>query len=56
MDEATGWLWAVVVIVGMAVLAAALVYGIIVWRSRRKDPAVKQMQNEVVREHYRRNE
>jgi hypothetical protein len=55
MDEPAGWLWAIIGI-GLAVLAFAIGYGLFVWRSQRRNPQVKQIQNEVVREHYRRNE
>jgi hypothetical protein len=55
MNDPGGWLWFAIGI-GLIVLAAAILYAVFVWRSRRKDPAVKQMQNEAVREHYRRNE
>ena len=37
-------------------LAAAFVYAIILWRHRRKDPAMKAAQNEVIHENYRRED
>jgi hypothetical protein len=56
MDEPSGWLWIVIDVVGIVVLAGALIYGTMMWRHRRKDYAVKHAQEEVTREHYRRNE
>lgn len=56
MNDPSGWLWAIVDIAGAVVLGAALAYAIWVWRGRRKDPAIKQKQAEIVREHYRHNE
>jgi type VI protein secretion system component VasK len=54
MDEPGGWLWAIIDIIGVVVLAAALIYGIVMWRHRRKDWAMRKAQNEVTRENYRR--
>jgi uncharacterized protein involved in outer membrane biogenesis len=44
MDQG-GWLWAVVDIVFVAVLAAALVYGVFAWRRRSRDPGVEQVRD-----------
>jgi hypothetical protein len=53
MDDPSGWLWVMVDILGVAALAAALIYGTVMWRNRRKDWATKQAQEEVTRENYR---
>jgi hypothetical protein len=44
MDQG-GWLWAVVDIMFVAVLAAALLYGIFAWRRRSRDPTVEQVRD-----------
>lgn len=54
MDDPSGWLWMVMDVVGVVVLAAALIYGIVMGRNRRKDWAMKQAQEEVTRENYRK--
>lgn len=54
--DGSGWLWAILDILGFVVLMAALAYGIILWRHRRKDPAMKAAQNEVIHENYRRED
>lgn len=54
--EGGGWLWAILDILGFVVLAAALVYGIVLWRNRRKDPAMKAAQDEVTHENYRQED
>ncbi len=53
MDDPSGWLWVLMDVVGVVMLAAALIYGIMMWRNRRKDWAMKQAQEEVTRENYR---
>ena len=54
--EGGGWLWAILDILGFVVLGAALVYGIMLWRGRRKDPTMKAAQNEVTHENYERED
>jgi flagellar basal body-associated protein FliL len=56
MDEPGGWLWIVIDVVGVLALAGAMVYATMMWRHRRKDWPMKHAQEEVTREHYRRNE
>lgn len=56
MEETGGWLWIVIDVLGILILAGALIYGTMMWRHRRKDPAMKQAQEKVTREHYRRDE
>jgi flagellar basal body-associated protein FliL len=56
MEETSGWLWIVLAVLAVVVLAAALIYGTMMWGQRRKDYATKHAQEKVTREHYRRNE
>jgi hypothetical protein len=56
MSDAGGWLWLIIDILGVAVLAGALIYGTMMWRHRRKDWPMKHAQEQVTREHYRRGE
>ena len=53
MNDPSGWLWLLLDVGGVAVLAVALIYGIVMWRNRRKDWAMKQAQDEVTRKNYR---
>lgn len=41
MDGSGGYLWGLIDVIGVAVLAAALMYGIMRWRKRSKSPAVE---------------
>jgi flagellar basal body-associated protein FliL len=52
--EGGGWLWLIIDVVAVAVLAAGLIYGMTMWRRHRKSRAERHMQEEVVRENYRR--
>lgn len=40
MDGSGGYLWGLIDVIGVAVLAAALIYGIMRWRNRSKSSAV----------------
>jgi hypothetical protein len=41
MDWSGGYLWGLIDVIGVAVLAAALIYGIMRWRNRPKSGAVE---------------
>jgi flagellar basal body-associated protein FliL len=56
MEETSGWLWIIIDVLAVLVLAGALIYATMMWRQRRKDYRTKHAQEEVTREHYRRNE
>ena len=53
-EEAGGWLWFLIDVAFVAVLAAALIYGIVVWR-RRRNPRVEQIRDEATRDLYKRS-
>jgi hypothetical protein len=55
MEDQGGWLWAVVDIAFVAVLAAALVYGIFAWRRRSKDRTVEQVRDRATLRNYDQN-
>jgi hypothetical protein len=54
MTDPSGWLWALIDVVGVVALAAALVYATILWSRRRKDVRARAEREETVRENYRR--
>jgi hypothetical protein len=53
-SEPGGWLWVVLGLVGVGGLGVAIAYGNSLWSHRRKDRAMRQKRDEVVRENYRR--
>jgi flagellar basal body-associated protein FliL len=56
MDEAGGWLWLVIDVVLVVVLAAALGYGIVMYRNRPKGPRVDRARDSATKELYRQEE
>ena len=52
--EGAGWLWLVLDVLGAVALAAAVIYGMAMWRRRPKSPEVDNARKEAVRENYRR--
>jgi hypothetical protein len=52
MDEAGGWLWLLIDVVFVALLAIGLIYGTIMWRNRRRNPAVEAVRDEATRRGY----
>jgi hypothetical protein len=53
-DDAGGWLWFVIDVAFVAVLAAVLIYGVSMWRSRRRSPAVERSRDRATEELYHR--
>ncbi len=51
--EAGGWMWALMDVVLVAILAAALAYGVFVWRKRRS-PVAEQRRDEATNRLYDR--
>ncbi|HXG80146.1 MAG TPA: hypothetical protein VNJ31_12525 [Methyloceanibacter sp.] len=49
-----GWLWLIIDVLGAAVLAAAMIYGVLQWRKHRSNRAERRAMDEKVRENYRR--
>jgi flagellar biosynthesis/type III secretory pathway M-ring protein FliF/YscJ len=56
MPQLSGWLWFVVDVVFVALLVAAIIYGIMKWRHRRQDPAMEQVRENATRRVYRQEE
>jgi len=56
MPNLGGWLWLVIDVVMVALLGAALIYGIVKWRQRRRDLARQQLRDRETRKMYREEE
>jgi hypothetical protein len=56
MNDAGGWLWLVIDVALVAVLAAALVYGIIMVRKRPKGPRADAARDGATKNVYREEE
>jgi len=46
MHDYGGWMWLIIDVVMVAILAAALIYGIAMWRQRRRDRITEQMRDD----------
>ena len=55
MDGTSGWLWLFIDVGLVVLLAAAMIYGIIMWRNRSRNPRVERQRDEATRENFRRN-
>ena len=53
MPQLSGWLWLFIDVALVALLGAALIYGITKWRRRPRDPATEQIRDEATRRTYR---
>ena len=51
MDDASGWMWVIVDVIFVAALAAALIYGTMMWRKRRSR-GMEQVRDAKTRELY----
>jgi uncharacterized iron-regulated membrane protein len=51
MDDASGWMWVIVDVIFVAALAAALIYGTMMWRKRRSR-GMEQVRDDKTRELY----
>ena len=54
MTDAGGWLWLVIDVVFVAIFAAGLVYGLSMWRNRRRSPATERARDQATKELYHR--
>jgi hypothetical protein len=55
MTGVGGYLWLMITVVGVAALAAGLIYGIVMWRNRNRSPGLKRRRDEATRELYQRS-
>jgi hypothetical protein len=56
-DEFSGWLWAVIDIVGgVIVLGALLFYGTSMWRRRPRDPVIDRVREQATEDLYQENQ
>jgi hypothetical protein len=53
--DAGGWLWLVIDVLLVAVFAAALIYGIAMWRNRRRNPEIERRRDQATRDLYHRS-
>lgn len=53
MNDAGGWLWLVIDVAFVVALGAALVYGVVAYRNRSRNPSVEQRRDEATRRLYR---
>ena len=51
-SDAGGWLWLLIDVGFVVILAIALVYGIYMWRTRSRNQTVERIRNEATRETY----
>jgi hypothetical protein len=54
-SDAGGWLWLAVDVGFVVILAAALIYGIAMWRTRRRDPAMERRRDQATKDAYDRS-
>jgi hypothetical protein len=56
MIDSSGILWLVIDVAMVAALAGALIYGIVMWRRRSRNPVVEQAREDATRRLYRGSE
>jgi hypothetical protein len=56
MNDYGGWMWLLVDVIFLAILAAALIYGIGMWRNRHRDPATKEVRDEATERLYHKGQ
>jgi hypothetical protein len=56
MSDPSGWLWALLAILGVGELGLGIAYGSAMWSQRRRGSITKQKQDEAVRDNYRQEE
>lgn len=55
-DDVGGWLWLLIDVAFVAALGAALIYGVVAYRNRSRNPTVEQRRDEATRRLYRQND
>jgi hypothetical protein len=53
-NEAGGWLWLMIDVAFVALFAVALIYGIVMWRNRRRNHRVERARDNATEELYHR--
>jgi hypothetical protein len=53
-SDPSGWLWFIVDVVLVLLLAGGIAYGTMTWRGRSRDPVMRQMRDDKTRELYER--
>ena len=53
MPQLSGWLWLLIDVALVVLLALAILYGIVRWRRRPRNPATEQVRDEATRRSYR---
>ena len=56
MTDYGGWMWLLIDVIFLGVLAAGLVYGIGMWRNRHRDPATKEVRDEATERLYHKGQ
>jgi hypothetical protein len=55
-NEAGGWLWLLIDVGFVVILAAALIYGIVMWRNRPQSAAAKRRRDQATEKLYQRDD
>jgi hypothetical protein len=50
--DPSGWMWFAIEVIGVLILGAALAYGLWMWRTRRKSPAVERAREDATKRLY----
>ena len=56
MSDPSGWLWALLAILGVGGLGLGIAYSSALWSQRRRGSIAKQEQDKAVRDNYRQEE
>jgi hypothetical protein len=52
MPQLSGWFWLLIDVALVAMLGAAMIYGIVKWRQRRHDPVAERRRDDITRRLY----
>ena len=53
--ETGGWLWLSMDVIFVVVLAAALIYGLVMWHNRRRSRGVENLRDQATKDLYHRS-